>query len=127
MNKTLGNGCGVNGGGPTLFANGGQPQRGIKQGVDGTLLPKSKPTVWQLGSTVDVAWALSANHGAFALPAVGQRSPGPRAAHCGEARSSHPCPCHHGWEPSPRRRGGAAGFPVCWVLVRIGMLWAHVH
>jgi len=60
--KTLGNGCGVNGGGPTLFANGGQPQRGIKQGVDGTLLPKSKPTVWQLGSTVDVAWALSANH-----------------------------------------------------------------
>ena len=68
--KTLGNGCGVNGGGPTAFANGGIPQQGIKQGVDGTLLPKQRPVVWQLGSTVDVAWALSANHGAFATPSL---------------------------------------------------------
>lgn len=61
--QTLGQGCGVNGGGPTIFANGGIPQAPIKQGIDGYLLPKQKPVVWKIGSIQDVAWALSANHG----------------------------------------------------------------
>lgn len=62
-----GSGCGVAGGHPTLsYANGGVPPPGISQGLDGAFLPKvgstMGPAVWRKGSTVEVAWAMSANH-----------------------------------------------------------------
>jgi len=58
-----GNGCGVAGGGPLPFANGGTPPGGVAQGMDGLDLPEMAPTTWQIGSTVEVAWAIAANHG----------------------------------------------------------------
>jgi hypothetical protein len=59
-----GSGCGAAGGGPTFYANGGQPPQGIAQGLDGLNMPKvGAPAVWKKGSEVDVAWAISANHG----------------------------------------------------------------
>lgn len=58
-----GSGCGVAGGGPLPFANGGTPPPGATQGMDGLELPEMAPTIWQIGSTVEVAWAISANHG----------------------------------------------------------------
>jgi len=61
--KVLGSGCGVAGGGPKRYANGGFAPKGIAQGADGTTLVEKDPTVWQLGSTVEVAWAIAANHG----------------------------------------------------------------
>merc|ERR1711865_685045 len=33
------------------------------QGDDGLLATEQEPTVWQLGSSVEVAWAIAANHG----------------------------------------------------------------
>lgn len=61
--KVLGSGCGVAGGGPKAYANGGTPPRGIAQNTDGTTLAAMEPTIWQLGSGVEVAWAIAANHG----------------------------------------------------------------
>jgi len=58
-----GSGCGMAGGGPLAYANGGTPPPGREQGMDGLDLPEMEPTAWQLGSVVDVAWAISANHG----------------------------------------------------------------
>jgi hypothetical protein len=58
-----GSGCGSAGGGPLKYANGGWAPKGIAQGFDGKNMPSMVPTVWQLGSTVDVAWAIAANHG----------------------------------------------------------------
>ena len=59
-----GHGCGTAGGGPVGFANGGQPPKGVKQGVDGLDLPKhGEPETWKRGTNVDVGWAISANHG----------------------------------------------------------------
>jgi len=58
-----GSGCGMAGGGPVSYANGGIPPPGVAQGLDGLELAEMKPTVWQIGSVVDVAWAISANHG----------------------------------------------------------------
>jgi hypothetical protein len=57
-----GSGCGAAGGGPTGFANGGQPPQGIPQGTDGVLLPThGEAETWKRGSEVEVAWAISAN------------------------------------------------------------------
>ena len=62
--KVYGSGCGVAGGGPVRYGNGGQPPPGIKQGMDGLNLPThGAPTVWKRGSVQPVAWAISANHG----------------------------------------------------------------
>jgi len=36
---------------------------GVAQGFDGVNMPAMTATVWQLGSAVDVAWAIAANHG----------------------------------------------------------------
>lgn len=58
-----GSGCGVAGGGPLAFANGGTAPKGYQQGSDGLNAPEHEPTVWQLGASVEVAWAISANHG----------------------------------------------------------------
>lgn len=59
----FGTGCGVAGGGPHSYPNGGIPPPGIKQGLDGTDLPRVGNEYWSLGSEVEVAWAISANHG----------------------------------------------------------------
>ena len=57
-----GSGCGAAGGGPTAFANGGQPPPGVPQGTDGFFLPKhGTPEQWKRGSEVEVGWAISAN------------------------------------------------------------------
>lgn len=59
-----GSGCGVAGGGPRPFANGGNAPKGYAQGSDGVDAPRKMDNVkWQIGSIVDVAWAISANHG----------------------------------------------------------------
>ena len=59
-----GSGCGSAGGGPTAYANGGNPPRGVEQGLDGLTLPKNgKPAVFKRGAEVEVAWAIAANHG----------------------------------------------------------------
>ena len=52
------------GGGPTAYANGGQPPPGVPQGADGVLLPAhGEAERWERGTDVEVAWAISANHG----------------------------------------------------------------
>lgn len=58
-----GSGCAAAGGGPTYYANGGQPPAGIAQGLDGLKLPPTNTTKWTRGSTAEVAWAIAANHG----------------------------------------------------------------
>lgn len=58
----LGSGCGVAGGGPVPYANGGTPPEGIEQGADGLILPKQTPTVWQRGTVQEVGNSVSANH-----------------------------------------------------------------
>lgn len=58
----LGSGCGVAGGGPVVYANGGSPPPGIPQGVDGVTLPKKSATIWPRGTIQEVAMAVSANH-----------------------------------------------------------------
>jgi hypothetical protein len=59
----LGSGCGVAGGNPVALFNGGIAPPGWPQGADGLLLPATEPTVWYQGSVVEVAWAITANHG----------------------------------------------------------------
>jgi hypothetical protein len=60
----LGSGCGVAGGGPVAYDNGGTAAPGFAQGADFlTIPPSAKPTVWQRGTVEEVAWALWANHG----------------------------------------------------------------
>lgn len=59
----LGSGCGIAGGSPLPLPNGGTPPPGVKQGMDGLKLPETKPTVWRKGDVVEVAWAITANHG----------------------------------------------------------------
>lgn len=61
--KVFGSGCGSAGGGPVAYLNGGYPPKGIKQGLDGVELPKMTPVEWKRGSTQEVAWSISANHG----------------------------------------------------------------
>ena len=63
-----GSGCGASGGGPVAYANGGTAAAGTNktvspQGFDGKNLPAQKPVVWKRGTTAQVAWAISANHG----------------------------------------------------------------
>merc|ERR1712137_527786 len=61
----LGSGCGVNGGNVVKVPNGGAPVPGYPAGFDIATLPDSlfEKTVWQRGSTVEVAFAIMANHG----------------------------------------------------------------
>jgi len=61
--KVLGSGCGVAGGDPKRYANGGTAPHGFAQGSDGKDAPEMEATIWQLGSSVEVAWAIAANHG----------------------------------------------------------------
>jgi len=63
MATVHGSGCGVAGGGDKAYANGGSAPSGISQGFDGVNMPEMTATVWQLGSAVEVAWAIAANHG----------------------------------------------------------------
>lgn len=58
----LGSGCGVAGGGPVAYANGGTPPSGVAQGTDGLMLAARTPTVWAPGSVQEVGMAVSANH-----------------------------------------------------------------
>ena len=59
----LGSGCGVAAGGPYSYPGAGNPPPGYPQGADGLMLPKVSSHVWTRGSEVEVAWAISANHG----------------------------------------------------------------
>lgn len=59
----LGSGCGVAGGNALPIPNGGSAPPGVKQGMDGLLLPETQPTVWRKGEVVEVAWGIMANHG----------------------------------------------------------------
>lgn len=59
----LGSGCGLAGGNPLPIPNGGNTPAGVKQGLDGLKLPETRPTVWRKGDEVEVAWAMTANHG----------------------------------------------------------------
>eukprot|EP00656_Telonema_subtile_P058353 TRINITY_DN9861_c0_g1_i1.p1 TRINITY_DN9861_c0_g1~~TRINITY_DN9861_c0_g1_i1.p1 ORF type:complete len:290 (-),score=43.71 TRINITY_DN9861_c0_g1_i1:321-1190(-) len=55
--------CGTAGGGPTVYQNGGNPPPGYPMGFDMFELPATVPTVWRRGATVEVGFALEANHG----------------------------------------------------------------
>lgn len=60
------NPCGLNGGGyfPGPHGTGGMAFFGFKQGWKGTeVSPLLKKTTWIAGSTVEVAWGITANHG----------------------------------------------------------------
>merc|ERR1711953_1425278 len=60
------NPCGLNGGGyfPGPTGTGGEAFFGFKQGWKGTeVSPLLKTTTWIAGSTVEVAWGITANHG----------------------------------------------------------------
>ncbi len=60
------NACGLAGGWytPGVPPNGGHPPPGIAVGADGSELSKLLlQTVWIAGSTVEVAWGITANHG----------------------------------------------------------------
>mmetsp|Transcript_117759 Transcript_117759/g.327992 ORF Transcript_117759/g.327992 Transcript_117759/m.327992 type:complete len:338 (+) Transcript_117759:104-1117(+) len=59
----FGSGCGVAGGGPHSYSGAGSPPPGFAQGADGLTLPGVSAQVWSRGSEVEVAWAISANHG----------------------------------------------------------------
>jgi len=61
----LGSGCGVAGGGKMWNPNGGWPATGMSLGMDPLhVLPKAtNPTLWSLGSVVQVAFGVWANHG----------------------------------------------------------------
>jgi len=59
----LGSGCGVAGGANVALFNGGFPPPGIPAGTDGITLPAQRPAIWKRGSEVEVAWAITANHG----------------------------------------------------------------
>jgi len=70
--QVYGSGCGVAGGSLQRYANGGfMPFHGGSagiwydhpQGFDGKDLPEMDATVWQLGTSVEVAWTILANHG----------------------------------------------------------------
>eukprot|EP01006_Ploeotia_vitrea_P017617 TRINITY_DN48839_c0_g1_i1.p1 TRINITY_DN48839_c0_g1~~TRINITY_DN48839_c0_g1_i1.p1 ORF type:complete len:380 (-),score=25.13 TRINITY_DN48839_c0_g1_i1:1241-2380(-) len=58
-----GSGCGVAGGSDVVLFNGGVSPPGVPQGTDGITLPAKEPTIWTAGSTVEVGFALTANHG----------------------------------------------------------------
>lgn len=58
-----GSGCGIAGGNSVVLFNGGSSPPGVPQGLDGVSLPSQRPVVWKRGSSVEVGWALTANHG----------------------------------------------------------------
>lgn len=58
-----GSGCGVAGGSPVLIPNGGMAPKKFPMGMDGLDLPAMTATEWELGSVVEMAWAITANHG----------------------------------------------------------------
>jgi hypothetical protein len=59
----LGSGCGRAGGGPVRMMNGGTAKEFGLAHMDGAELPVVNRTVWRRGETVEVAWAVNANHG----------------------------------------------------------------
>lgn len=59
----LGSGCGVGNGGPHPYSKKYFPPPEVKQGADGLTLPAAPAHVWTRGSDVEVAWAITANHG----------------------------------------------------------------
>jgi len=59
----LGSGCGIAGGNPVVLFNGGVSPAEVPQGMDGLKLAPQKPVVWKRGASVEVAFALTANHG----------------------------------------------------------------
>ena len=62
--KISGSGCGLAGGAPLPYDDGGFAPAGVKQGTDGlTLPPTGESVTWHRGSTADVGFALEANHG----------------------------------------------------------------
>ena len=58
-----GSGCGVGGGDKDPYLNGGVIHGKYPQGMDGKHLPKVGTEEWKRGETVEVAWAIAANHG----------------------------------------------------------------
>jgi len=58
-----GSGCGAAAGGPYPYPGAGDPPPGIQQGADGLALPKVSAQFWTRGAEVEVAWAITANHG----------------------------------------------------------------
>jgi hypothetical protein len=58
-----GSGCGVAGGGPVPYSNGGNAPEGYTNGDDFLSIPPGKPAVWRRGATEEVAYAIFANHG----------------------------------------------------------------
>jgi len=59
-----GSGCGIAGGNKVPLPNGGTPPRPHMQGMDGLELPPvAVPEIWHRGSVVEVAFAITANHG----------------------------------------------------------------
>ena len=61
--KVFGHGCGVAGGGPVAYANGGTAPKGTTQGQDMLTMPPKTPATWTRGSQAEVAFAIAANHG----------------------------------------------------------------
>lgn len=60
----FGSGCGVYGGREDfVLGSSGRLQGFFPPGVNGLELPAKSPTVWPKGSTQEVAWAITANHG----------------------------------------------------------------
>jgi hypothetical protein len=61
----LGSGCGVSGGSSVQIPNGGSSSNYhlYPLGMDGADLPATEPTKWTIGSTAEVAFAITANHG----------------------------------------------------------------
>ena len=74
----FGSGCGISGGSYLPIPNGGKAWPNMPpQGSDGVLLPRQAPTVWPRGSTQEVAWGITANHGggySFRLCPLGEES-----------------------------------------------------
>lgn len=58
-----GSGCGIAGGHPVRLFNGGFSPPNIPQAFDGLDLPSSPPELWPRGSTQEVGFAITANHG----------------------------------------------------------------
>lgn len=61
--QVSGSGCGIAGGNKVTLFNGGVSPPTIPQGFDGADLPARRPVTWKKGDEVEVAFALTANHG----------------------------------------------------------------
>ena len=63
LQTVYGSGCGTAAGGPYPYPGAGNPPTGFQQGADGLTLPRVSTEYWTRGAEVEVAWAVSANHG----------------------------------------------------------------